>query len=591
MFDSHRLSQASLDTMAEGSSDPALVELLGRAYRSRQLTLLRAVLERIETLDGVTGSLPSLGDGWGLLADVQRRNHAVVDSVIMLPRTGLWTREVLRLLDADTNLDRPLWTVLGYFHQMVAAAAIRAGYDVKWTVPVWRGTVLLPTLGLAEIPSDDEWTVAEVWHDDGRVVIHGQAGSTELPSDLSSDGPGWLSLHALRIGERTLWLDDIDPNREFDAPIPPRRLSNVEVARWASGLRETWRLLADHHPAIAGELAAGLSTLVPYAMTDHMGPYSASHNDAFGSVVLSRPPDATTFAELLIHEFGHSKFGVLLSLVDLLEPDGDNDTPCLYAPWRDDPRPPTGVLHGAYSFLGVTAFYRAHSAVVTGLPGRVAQFEFEFHRVRTIQGVEGLLAKADLSKLGRRFLDTVLVRLQSWAAEPIPADVRDVAHWADTDIRLCWRIRQLRPVGASVAALVEAWQGGAAKPAVTTDSRLEPTSGHVPKPRLALIRAWLSNPERVEHYRATPDSLAAEIGGATAADLALLDGDNDRATELFRQQILTEPESPTNWAGLALASGEKALLTHPELVIRVHQEIRARSGEAADPVRLARWLS
>jgi HEXXH motif-containing protein len=590
MFDSHRLSQVSLDTMAEGSGDPALVEQLRHAYRSRQLTLLRAVLERAETLGGVTGSLPSLGDGWGLLADVQRRDGAAVDSVIMLPRTGLWTREVLRLLDADTVPERPLWTVIGYFHQMVAAAAILAGYDVKWTVPAWRGTVLLPSLGLVEIPSDDEWSVAEVWHDDGHVVIHGPGGSTELPSDLSSDGPGWLSLRALRIGDRGLWLDDIDPNREFGAPIPPRRLSNIEVAQWARGFRETWQLLADHHPAIAGELAAGLSTLVPYPMTDEVGPYSASHNDAFGSVVLSRPPDATTFAELLIHEFGHSKFGVLLSLVDLLEPGGDNDSPRLYAPWRDDPRPPAGVLHGVYSFLGVTAFYRAHSVVVTGLPARVAQFEFEFHRVRTIQGVEGLLAQADLSELGRRFLDTVLGRLQSWAAEPLPTDVRDLAHWANADNRLCWRIRQLRPAGAVVATLVEAWRAGTAKPVVTTDSRLEPVPGHVSKARLALIRTWLSSPEQVERYRATPDSLTAEIGGATVADLALLDGDNDRATELFRQQVLAGPESPTNWAGLALASGEKALLTHPELVFRVHQEIRARSGEAVDPVQLARWL-
>jgi hypothetical protein len=39
-----------------------------------------------------------------------------------------------------------------------------------------------------------------------------------------------------------------------------------------------------------------------------------------------------------------------------------------------------------------------------------------------------------------------------------------------------------------------------------------------------------------------------------------------------------------------VASGEKALLTRPELVFSVHQEVRARSGEVADPVRLAAWL-
>lgn len=589
MLNSHRLSLASLDTVAEGSGDSALVRQLGRVYRSRQLTLLRAVLDRTASLPEAIGPLASVGDGWALLAEVQRRDVDVVDSVLTLPRTGAWTKEMLQRLDGRVTDVRPLWTVVGYFHQMVVAAAIRSGCDVKWAVPAWRGAVMLPTLGLAEIPCVDEWSVAEVVNDGGRVVIHGSAGSTELPPDLSSDGPGWFSLRVLRFGEREIWLDDIDPYREFGAPQPPRRLLDVDVEQWAHGLHETWRLLTDHHPTIADELSVGLSTVVPHPSAGRAGPYSASHNDAFGSVVLSRPPDATTFAELLVHEFGHSKFGVLLSLVDLLEPDGDNETPRFYAPWRDDPRPAAGVLHGVYSFLGVTAFYRAHSAVMSGAPARAAQFEFEFHRLRTIRGVEGLLAEADLSELGRRFLDTVLIQLESWGAEIWPTDVRMAARDADVDNHLSWRIRQRRPVRTSVVALAEAWHTRAVKPAVSTDSTLAPVLGDVPKARLALVRAWLSDPERVEHYRAAPDSLVAEIG-ASVADLALLDGDTDRAVELYRQQILVRPECPDSWAALALATGEKALLTYPELVFRVHQEISARYGEAADPVLLARWL-
>lgn len=575
--------------MAEGGGDSALVQLLGRVYRSRQLTLLLAVLDRTANMSAAFGPLATVGDGWAFFAEVQRRDLDAVDSVLALPRTGVWAKEVLQLLDGKATDTRPLWTVVGYFHQMVAAAAIRSGCDFKWTVPAWRGAVMLPSLGLAEVPCDDEWSVVEVVSDGGRVVIHGSAGSTELPSDLSSDGPGWFSLRVLRFGKWELWLDDIDPYREFGAPQPPRRLSNVEVKQWARCLHETWLLLTEHHPTIADELSVGLSTVVPHASTGRMEPYSASHNDAFGSVVMSRPPDATTFAELLVHEFGHSKFGVLLSLVDLLEPDGDNETPRFYAPWRDDARPAIGVLHGVYSFLGVAAFYRAHSAVVSGAPARAAQFEFEFHRLRTIRGVEGLLAEADLSELGRRFLGTVLRRLESWGAETWPTDVRVAARDADADNHLCWRIRQHRPVRTSVVALAEAWHTKTVKPAVSTDSTLTPVLGDVPKARLALVRAWLSEPERVEHYRTAPDSLAAEIG-ASVADLALLDGDTERAVELCRRQILSQPESPASWAALALATGEKALLTYPELVFHVHQEIRARYGETADPVLLARWL-
>jgi HEXXH motif-containing protein len=549
--------------------------------------LLRAILDLTANRSEATGPLASVGDGWRFFTEVQRRNAVAVDSVLTLPRTGVWTKEALHLLNGRATDERPLWTIIGYFHQMVVAAAIRSGLDFTWTVPAWRGNALLPSLGLAGVPGDEEWGVAKVVSDGGRVVIHGSAGSTELPPDLSTDGPSWLALRVLRFGERELWLDDIDPYREFGAPRPPGRLSDAEVNQWARGLHETWQLLTDHHPTVADELTVGLSTVVPHASSGHAEPYSASHNDAFGSVVLSRPPDATKFAELLVHEFGHSKFGVLLSLIDLLEPDGDNETPRFYAPWRDDPRPAVGVLHGVYSFLGVTAFYRDHSAVVSGAPARVARFEFEFHRVRTIQGVEGLLAEADLSELGRRFLGTVLRRLQSWGVESLPDDVRAAAHDADVDSRLCWRIRQRRPARSSVAALAGAWHAGTVKPAVATDSALTPVVGDVPKARLALVRMWLCDPERVEHYRTAQDSPAAEV----EADLALLDGDTKRAVELYRQQIYARPESPANWSALALASGEKALLTYPELVFDVYHEIRARYGEAADPVLLARWLA
>lgn len=577
--------------MAGGSSDPALVERLGQAHRSRRLVLLRAVLERVEDLDEATGSLPSLGDSWALLAAVQRRNSVAVESVLTLPRTTVWAREVLKLLDGTPDPERPMWTIIGYFHQVVAAAAVRAGHDLEWSVPLWRGTVLLPSLGLAEVPGDTVWSVGEFRYTNGRAVIHGSEGSTALPGDLTSEVPGWSPMRTVRMGDREVWLDDLDPHREFGAPLPPRRLPAHEVVRWADQLREMWRLLSEHHPAIAGELAEGLSTLVPYSETDQTRPYSASHNDAFGSVVLSRPPDATTFAELLVHEFGHSKFGVLLSLVDLLDPDGDNETPFLYAPWRDDPRPAVGVLHGVYSFLGVTAFYRVHRAVVTGAAARSAQFEFEFHRIQTFNGVDGLLSAAALTDLGRDFLGVALGRLQAWATEPLHADVRDAAYWVNADNRLSWRMRQLQPDAAAVTALAEAWLAGATKPAVATDTRLVPVTGAVPKPRLTLIRTWLSTPERAEHYRAAPDLLAEETGGATMADLALLEGDAERASELFRHRLLDRPGSPADWAGLALACGEKALLVHPELVFRVHEEVRARTGEHADPIELTRWLS
>jgi HEXXH motif-containing protein len=579
--------------MAEGSSDPTVVEQLKRANRSRQLTLLRAVLDRARLLAPAMAPLPSLEEAWTLLADVQQRDEAAADLVIGHPRTGLWAANALRRLGkgSSTAGDPPLWADLGYLHQLATAAAVRAGHDFQSRVPVWRGTVMLPTLGLADVRSRREWDYAQVFGEHGHVLLRGPAGTVQIPEDRATDGAGWLALRTLRTDGWEPWFDDIDPYREFDGPIPPHRLPTREVNLWAESLRDTWRLLANHHPATAAELTTGLTTLVPRPETGPLALFSASHNEAFGSVLMSRPADAMTFAATLVHELQHSKFGVLLTLVDLLDPAGDNDTPRLYAPWRDDPRPAAGVLHGVISFLGVTAFYRTHCGVESGLPARATQFEFAYCREQTAHATEGLLADADLSALGRRFLTTARDRLREWALEPLPEDVRATAHRANVDHHLCWRLRHLRPPTEMVAELAQAWLRHRPEPGATQVAPvLRPSTDAPVHARLALVRTWLTQPDLYDAYRSEPELAMTEIVGTTLADLTLIDGDIGTAGELYRQQILEKPGSPAAWAGLALATGDEVLLTRPELVFAVHQEIRHRTGAMTNPDRLARWL-
>jgi HEXXH motif-containing protein len=594
MLDTHQVSLMSLDTMAEGRADPAIVEQLSRANRSRQLTLLRAVLDRVQKLAPAVAPSPSPAEAWTLLADAQRLDGAAVDQVITHPRTGVWATNVLRRLgQADAAVGAvPLWADLGYLHQLAAAAAIRAGHDFRTRVPVWRGAVILPTLGLADLQSRREWDFAHVHGEQGHVLIRGPAGSVQLPQNRAENAAGWLAIRTLRTDRAALWLDDLDPYREFDGPTPPHRLSDSEVTLWSGNLRDTWRLLSQLHPATAAELAVGLTTLVPRGSASRIAPYSASHADAFGSVVLSRPSDPTTFAATLVHEFQHSKLGVLLTLVDLLDPTADNTTPRLYAPWRDDPRPPIGLLHGAFSFLGVTSFYRDHSAVDTGSSTTTAQFEFAYRREQTARAVETLLAEASPSVLGRRFLRIARARLQHWTAEPLPQEVLAAAHRANLDHQLCWRLRHLRPPTNVVADLTLAWLRHRPRPvAAPAKSVLRPKPGSPPQARLELERTLLYEPELYDVYRAEPELAMAEISGTTTADLALMDSDTALATELYRQHILAVPDSPTAWAGLALSSGRAILLDRPELVFAIHQEIRLQAGIVTNPIKLAEWLS
>lgn len=590
MLGTHQVSMTSLDAMAAGRSDAAIVREIGSANRSILLTLLRAVLDRAGTR--TMTPLPPLDEAWTLLAEAHRHDGAEVDRVITHPRTGLWAVHVLRRLQRDEG-GPPLWADLGYLHQVAAAAAIRAGYDFRLRVPVWRGTVLFPTLGLADVQSRREWDFAQVHGDRGTVLVRGPAGSVQIPDEPTMDSSGWLGLRVLRADDCELWCDDLDPYRQFDGPVAPRRLSVWEKEQWADSLRETWQLLTEHHQAIAAELAAGVTTLVPHVATDLSAPFSASHNDAFGAVMMSLPADATTFAATLVHEFQHSKFGVLLKLIDLLEPGVDNDEPRLYAPWRDDPRPATGLLHGCFSFIGVTAFYRERAAAATGPPARAAQFEFAYRREQSAQAVETLLADATPTGVGRRFLTTARDQILAWErdVDALPPDVREAAHRANTDHRLLWRLRHLRPAAATVSELAQAWVRHGKKPVMRVGPlELAPSPGAPVHARLALTRTWLTDPELFDDYRAEPEVAMVEARETTVADLALVGGATADAADRYLNDVLADPESVTGWVGLALATGDKVLLGRPELVMAVHREIRAQRGIVTDPVRLAAWL-
>jgi HEXXH motif-containing protein len=586
-LDTHKVSLHSLEALARGSSDPHIVENLLRVNRSKQLVLLRAVLDLASTVTPAMGPLPPLDEAWSLLADAQQRNNVAVDEVVTHPRTTLWAMAALRGLRGSAP-GPPLWAFLGYLHQMAAAAAIRARLDFRLRVPVWRGAVMLPTLGLADVRSRQEWDFAHVHAERGTVLIRGPSGSMQLPDDRIVDGEGWLALRRLTVGGGDLWLDDLDPYREFRGPVPPRRLPPDEVARWHDIVRRTWDLLTENHPGTAAELTAGLTALVPRPRG--RTPFSASHNDVFGAVVLSRPSDPTALAETLVHEFQHSKFGALLTLIDVLVPGDANEIPRLYAPWRDDPRPATGLLHGLVSFLGVTAFYRERRRVETASRARATQFEFAYRRLQTLQAARTLLAEATPSVLGRRFLNTARDRLETWATEPLPDDVRAAAERANLDHRLCWRIRHLRPPAGAVTELAHAWARNRRKPVVDTTPELVPEPGTGTHARLELTRVWLADTAKYDVYREEPDLGMAELAGMTVADLALVDGDKEAAAQAYQLEVLARP-SPPAWAGLALAAEDVVLCERPELVAAVHKAIRAESGVLTNPVRLARWLA
>jgi HEXXH motif-containing protein len=363
------LPRQTLDALAAGGGGPQALALLRSARRSRNLLLLRGLYERARAAEPTGGAgqvLAHLEDGLDLLRTVQAHAPAVFDEVMDDPMTGAWLGCWAR--------SGPLAEPAAVAASLAAATALRAGLRFRIAVPVRSGAVMLPGLGLALPPG--AVGRAEVTGDGGHYRVDGPAGGVRVPSTgrAPDDGPGdsdsdgWYGLRRLRcVADGRTWtfhLDSLNPFRVGRDPVAPRPLSAEEAAGWEAELGAAWRLLARRHPARATEVLHVVSSVVPLrgedpAVDGNGGWLSATLGDAVGMVALAPHPDTRSLAAGLVHEVQHSKLCALLDFVDLLEsPPG---TRC-YSPWREEPRPPSALLQGAYAFMAVAAFWRDEAA-------------------------------------------------------------------------------------------------------------------------------------------------------------------------------------------------------------------------------------
>jgi uncharacterized protein len=231
-------------------------------------------------------------------------------------------------------------------------------------------------------------------------------------------------------------VEDVNPYRDGHHVPAAGRLSARDLARWAELFSGAWQLLARHAPARAGELAAGLRSIVPLADQDTGAARSATIRDAFGSFGLTLPASPAGFAVTMVHEFQHSKLSAVLDLVTLYD---TADPTAYYAPWRPDPRPIGGLLQGAYAFLGVADTLRS----LRRAPGLREPAERELAGVReqVRQAIDTLESSGRLTASGQRFVAGMRSTLHSLMAEQLPPGIVKRARDAVADHHAAWRQR------------------------------------------------------------------------------------------------------------------------------------------------------
>jgi hypothetical protein len=405
--------------------------------------------------------------------------------------------------------------------------------------------------------------------DDPMAALHSIATLAALRSGGTPPPPPVTATRHLTAthGGLTLRLrvEDADPLRHRLGVSASGPLTAAEAGRWQAHLDVAWPMLVTRHRPAAETIAAVLSVLVPLAPAGAAEGLSATSAEAFGAVAVSPPPDPGTLAVALVHETQHSVLNAVRVLFDLVGPPA---TPG-YSPWRDDPRPPFGILHGAYAYQAVTRFWRVEAP-----HSRLAAFEFARWRAAVAAAADDLLAGGALTAAGRRFTGALRGEVARWLDDPVDAGVARLAAAANADHRARWRLRNLAVAPHTVSALAACRRAGTA-PLPAPEPAVVPAAGRVLErsTRLDLV-----------HRALRGDGPA---GPASAGDTAYLAGDHATALAAYAKELERTPGDRAVWAGLSVVSSDAALRARPELVRAVFLAL----GAGDEVGSLARWLS
>ncbi|MFK0184027.1 HEXXH motif domain-containing protein [Streptomyces rubiginosohelvolus] len=567
------------DELATGGGSMEAVGFLAQGERSRRLLLIGELLSRLEERPTLLGPA-DLGAIWETVERAEERRPGCAEELLLSPEVGSWLAHTLRRLHG-VSVGPPLWVDAGHLAAVALVAALRSGTDADLVVPAREGAIPLPTLGLAQLPGIPLL---------GFQPVHARVREGELLLTATVPGTGataltlrpltapqsavWWPTHRLpvRQGGPEVALDDTDPYRDLDRPIPPRRLTPRELATWRRLFAEAVTLLdpgttpapGSGAPPESGDTGPGtlrpeeIRRIVPWPGRLPNGPVeglSASTADAFGSMVVAEPPNGAALAETMVHEFQHSKLGALLHLFAMLD---DDRTEEHYAPWRPDPRHLPGLLHGAYAFVGVAGFWRDRIGDRAADPLDLAPFRFALRRIQTRTVLRTLATRAALTGPGRRLVAGLTRTVDGWLREPVDGQAVARARAAAAGHRAEWRLRHLRCADEERAGLAAAVRSGTPLPP--------------PRPPRLVPAAERTHWRDVRGALYLRPDAATDPAADTApgqADVLLVHGEAASAREAYREQGAATPGDPHLLAGWLLAHtalhlGHRRLLARPE---------------------------
>lgn len=201
-----------------------------------------------------------------------------------------------------------------------------------------------------------------------QLLRHGIVLPSQIDSNRAAVGGGELRIAVGKQSWLTLRSPRIAP-RVLDAAPPLRRLTDSMIALGASERRiehdeiaieclldqieHSFTRITQIAPLVASLLAREVQFVVPLQRGEHSH-YSFTISNLPGLLFIGGSPELLPIVEAVVHEVGHARLHHANEVFELVEP---MDKALYYSPWRNDPRPASGVLHAAYVFTLVLSFW------------------------------------------------------------------------------------------------------------------------------------------------------------------------------------------------------------------------------------------
>jgi HEXXH motif-containing protein len=264
--------------------------------------------------------------------------------------------------------ERALWTVpFFWYHLRQAFTALAAGAPAAMVDDALDGVALAAL---------DSFAAENRGFPAGKFPLPPVRGAQMMRLGVSFSEGLCPDSAAVACGRLTLWVDggmlrvstsgaphcgirQLSVRRMESASVDlgssAERLEHDEdaIAKLIGDLTRSAEWIASASPCCASLIAEEIQFLVPL----RRGPsshYSFTLSHIPGLLFVGGCDQLLTIVEALIHETGHARLHHA-NEVHPLVPDEQPQT--LYSPWRMDPRPASGVLHGLYVFALVLVFW------------------------------------------------------------------------------------------------------------------------------------------------------------------------------------------------------------------------------------------